>query len=246
MCGENMDNKKKYILVFVIIFLVAIISGSTYSYWKWRSPNSSATNVVFTTSTGFTCGADGGGNITQNEKQLLPTNCSLSNDYVIKRQIKAGVTNTNNTPIYMDLWLDIKNITTPLSNTNNFRYAITDSANSCNSGNVLVTGSFQGMQINQKVDLLNTIAFPSSGTKTYYLYIWMDYSETNVITMDQPFHLELGGECRDRDISENTTLVNKPYLYNTGLIPVKLSDNGATVTSVSENDSTWYDYSQKK
>ena len=142
----------------------------------------------------------------------------------------------------MDLWLDIKNITQGLSDSPNFRYALTTGGDGCNSGDVISSGSFQGTSNNDKLYISNNIEFLTNSTKTYYLYIWLDYTEEEDYTQNQAFHLELGGECRDNSVETP----NKPYLYNTGLIPVKLSDNGATVTSVSENDSTWYDYGNKK
>ena len=237
-----MNNKKRKIIIILgIISFIVILSGGTFAYFQWATNVAQRTGVTFTTEKGFSCSATGGGNITSNEIELVPSMCTNSG-YAIKRTIRATTNTSRGTSIYMDLWLDVKNITAGLSNTNNFRYALTTSDQGCNAGNVISTGSFQGTSSNDKIYISNNDEFTSNSTKTYYLYIWLDYTEEEDSTMNQAFHLELNGECRDGSIETP----NKPYLYNTGLIPVKLSDNGATVTSVSENDSTWYDYSQKK
>ena len=138
--------KNKFVLIISIVMALAILLGSTLAVWSWRSNNSQKTNVTFTATPNFSCSADGGGNITQNDAELIPTFCT-NDPYVIRRTITTSVVNNSDGPIYMELWLKINSIGQELSNSKNFRYALTDSATSCTSGNILASGNFNGKPI---------------------------------------------------------------------------------------------------
>lgn len=53
----------------------------------------------------------------------------------------------------------------------------------------------QGTFSASPVSLLTEDIFLASGTKTYYLYVWLDAEETNQNTMNKNFNLSLNGEC---------------------------------------------------
>ena len=193
-----MNNKKSLIILIIATIIITIIGG-TFAYWNWQSSNAQKTNVTFTVGSNFSCGADGGGNITSNT--LAPTDCT-NTTYAIKRTITTSITNNSNEDVYMDLWLNINSIGTGLSNSDNFRYALTTDSTSC-SNNVAASGNFKGKVANDKVELLSGMS--TSGT--YYLYIWLDKEETDSSTMNQSVSLSLGGECTNN--SEQMTLYNK-------------------------------------
>ena len=232
------DKERKISITLFVLTIVFTIIGSTLAYFRWASAENEKTNVVFTVTAGFTCGADGGGSITNQQKILAPSSCTNPN-YAFQRTITTNVTNNRSGSVYMDLWLDVNSIGQGLSESENFRYALTEQANDCEH-NILSEGTFNGVEDGGRVTLLEGTEYASSDSNTYYLYVWLDGAETSSSTQNQPFNISLGGQCTD----EETPKPNAPVL-DTGLIPVTISDTGV-VTAISENDSSWYDYDQKK
>jgi hypothetical protein len=146
----------------------------------------------------------------------------------------------NNLTINMNLYLDVNSLDTGLSNSQNFRYALTTSSTSCESG-VISSGNLHGLTTGSKVEILNK-NYSSSSPQKYYLYIWLDGAETSQSTMNQSFSLSLSGKCTD-DASQNS-LIQAPIL-DEGMIPVTIANNG-TVTTISSDDGDWYDYENKE
>lgn len=203
-------NKKKLLIIMIILGIAFIILGSTFAYLSWRSSEEQKTNVVFTITGDFSCAADGGGNITSNDLILVPTEVttSTSSNY-IKREVKVKptITKTGKT-IYMDLWLDINGIDSGLTNSDNFMYAFTTSSTSPTDG-VVASGNFKDKTVGDKIELLSAKNYSITSTDTYYLWIWLDSAETSQTTMDQTFSLSLNGSCTDRVIITAATLINK-------------------------------------
>ena len=122
------DKNKKIILVLGILTVIFTIIGGSLAYFSWISSEAQKTNIVFTVERTFSCAADGGGSITNNNAIIVPTlvNSSTSANY-IKREVKVTPTiNESGKTIYMDLWLDINKLDSGLSNSVNFKYATTD------------------------------------------------------------------------------------------------------------------------
>ena len=234
-----MDKQKKLLTILVVLTIVFTILGATFAYWNWQSTNAQRTAVTFTAESGFSCGADGGETLTNQQKILMPTTSCTNETYAYQQEIKTSVTNNRSGSIYMDLWLDIKNIGEGLSDSPYFRYALTSQANDCEH-NILSEGTFTGSVNGDKINLLEGTQYQTSGSNTYYLYIWIDSEETNPDILNQPFNVSLGGQCTD----EKPTKEGQPVLQE-GLIPVKISDTGV-VTAVSEEDSTWFNYDNKQ
>ena len=226
---------KRVAIVLVVLSLVFIIVGSTFAYLSWQTSESQKTNVVFTVTNDFSCAADGGGDITSNDITLAPCECTNSK-YAIKREVKVTPTITKSgKTVYMDLWLTVNSIGTGLTNSNNFRYALTTSADSCD--NPVSSGTFTGKATNNRVRLLSSKEYSSTTTDTYYLWIWLDKEETSSETMDQIFSLSLGGNCADQ-------IAITPDVME-GMIPVTIADNGE-VTTILEDDKSWFNYDDKK
>ena len=195
-----MSDNKYLIPILLIGTVIILIIGSTLAYWNWQSTNAEKTNVTFTVGSNFSCGADGGGNIT-NTNYFVPTDCTNST-YAIQRTITTSITNNSADDIYMDMWLNINSIGSGLSNSDYFKYALTTSSSSCTAG-VISSGNFKGLTTNDKVTLLSSATTGS----TYYLYIWLDAAETSQSTMNQSISLSLGGECTNN--AATMTLYNK-------------------------------------
>ena len=188
-------NKKTMFTILIVLGLIIVFTGGTYAYLSWTSNSDDNTNVTFTKGEGFSCSADGGGNITTGEVSLMPTDCTKNSSHVIKREITVNPSITDiNMPIYMNLWLNVNSMGTGLSNSSNLKYSLTTSSTNCET-DVVSTGTFTGKTAGDKVTILNGNTYTSTTTETYYLYIWLDINETNADTASQSFNLSLGGSC---------------------------------------------------
>ena len=242
-----MDKNKRIVLIVGIIVLILSIIGGTYAVFKWRSTDAQKTTITFAAEAGFSCSADGGGNINVGDKKLIPTyvNAESINNY-IKQEIKATATITKeNITAYMDLWLDVKSISTQLANSDNFKYALTTSSTS-NTEGVVVSGTFKDGIVNNKVMLLNGEVYTTTKTNTYYLWIWVDPAETGM--MEQEFSLSLNGSCTDKPLPYSEDILNGGYpRLDDGMIPVVFdTSDGTVIKTVSSTDSSWYSYNNKE
>ena len=203
-----MDKKKKVMVVLITLTIIFIVIGSTFAYLSWSSSEEQKTQVTFTKEAGYSCSANGGGNITEGDVVIAPTDCTTGK-HVIKREITVNTTITDiNMPIYMDLWLNVNSMGTGLSNSNNFKYSLTTSSTNCET-DVVSTGTFTGKTASDKVTILNSNTYTSTTTETYYLYIWLDKEETSSDTINQSFSLSLGGSCYNKMPITATTLASK-------------------------------------
>ena len=237
-----MDKNKRIITVLMILTIVFTIMGGTFAYWAWSTNTSQKTNITFTITSDFSCAADGGGNITSSDVNLVPTvvNSTTTANY-IKRAVKVTPTiNTTGKTVYMDLWLDIKTLGTGLSNTDYFKYSFTTGSSSPDDG-VVYSGNFRGLGKNNRVRLLLDKEYTSNVTDTYYLWIWLDAKETDSDTMNQSFHLVLNGNCTDTKIEPNAPVLDD------GMIPIVFdTSNGTVIKTISSTDSSWYNYSNQE
>lgn len=234
-----MDKKKKIVGVLITLTIIFTVMGSTFAYLSWSSSEEQKTQVTFTKEAGFSCSVNGGGNIAEGDVILMPTVVNDSTtSYYIKRTITVNPTITDSLlPVYMDLWLDINSLGTGLSNSLNFKYALTTSSTSPTTG-VVSSGNFNGKITGDKINLLTSKKYTATTTDTYYLWIWLDAEETSSDTMNQSFSLSLNGSCM------NDVPASKPDIKD-GMIPVVISSNGITST-ISEDDASWYNYNNKE
>ena len=195
---------RKIITIFLILTIIFTLSGGTLAYLNWRSASNTA--VTFTVEAGFSCAADGGGNITSSQVMLAPSSCTNST-YAIKRTVKVMPT-VKSGKMYMDLWLNINKLDTGLKNSDNFKYVLSTSSTSCTTG-VVASGNFKGKTAGSTVTLLEGKEYTQTATETYYLYIWLDSAEESTETMNQTFNLSLGGECANNKAITAKTLINK-------------------------------------
>lgn len=196
-----MKNKKIIISIITVILIIIAVIGGTYAYWHWQTTveeNTSFNLVIPKPSDLFSCSADGGGNISANEKTLVPTivNSSTTENY-IKRAVKVSPTiSVDNTTVYLSLWLNVNVIGSGLSKTDNLHYVLTTGASSPDDG-VILSKNFKGVSVNDKLYLLSDKIYNATTTETYYLWIWLDAKETADSSMNQRLELSLAGECKD-------------------------------------------------
>ena len=239
--GGSMDKNKKIIITLSVLTVIFTVIGASFAYLTWQTTENQKTNIVFTVSKDFSCAADGGGNIEPGDVLIVPTEVTEENSpYYIKREVTVTPTITVGGSIYMDLWLDINNLGTGLSNSDYFMYSFTKTDTSPYD-NVIATGNFKGKKQGDKIILLDGKDYLSSTTDTYYLWIWLDAEETSSSTMNQAFSLSLNGSCTDNNI------INEPVL-DEGMIPITfdVSGDNTIIKTVSSTDSSWYNYDNKE
>ena len=237
-----MEKNKKTLIIVAIFGLVIAIIGGTLAYWNWQSTEAQKTVVNFTIEGDFSCAADGGGDITSGTINLIPTevNDNTTANY-IKRAVKVmpRISKEGKT-IYMDLWFDIKNITSGLSNSDNLMYVLNTSSTDKDTG-VIVSGNFKEKSTGDKIELLSSKEYSATVTEIYYLWIWLDAKETSSDTMNQSFELSLNGSCIDQGEGSDTPVLDD------GMIPIVFdTSNGTVIKTISSTDSSWYDYDNQE
>ena len=165
-------NKKLYIVLTVLSIIFLSIGGT----FALITTSITATNITQIKSGNLTMTISGGGN---QSVSFVPSKCTDEN--TIKRTITAKTTNTSGGKVSFSIGLNI----TELSDTykkNTIRYALTTNASSCNVG-IVAGGNFKDRTVGEDIWLVKNDydKITKSGntyTKIYYLYIWLDESET--------------------------------------------------------------------
>ena len=171
-----MKNKKLYITLFALSIIFLGIGG-TFAY---LTTSVTATNITQVKSGNLTMTVDGGGN---ENVTLFPAKCTSA--YAIKKTIKASAKNTSGGKVSFSIGMNVATLSSDLKRTT-MKYALSTSATSCTDG-LIANGNFkdatQGSDIwIVKNDYDNITNTSNTYTKTYYLYIWLDESETENIT----------------------------------------------------------------
>ena len=196
------NERKKIVIAFSIVAILLILFGSTFAYWRWQTADNQRTNIILSVESGFNCTADGGGNITANDKKIAPASC-VNSAYAIKRIVNVGSTITlSNVNVYLDLWLKVNLISPNLAASQNLRYALTTSSANCTTG-IVAQGNFYGAETGTKKTLLHNKLYSATAMDTYYLWIWLDSAEDRNDTQSQSFNVELGGSCTDEEPNTN-------------------------------------------
>ncbi len=165
-------NKKLYIILTILSIIFLSIGGT----FALITTSMTATNITQIKSGNLTMTISGGGN---QSVSFAPSKCTDEN--AIKRTITAKTTNTSGGKVSFSIGLNI----TELSDTykkNTVRYALTTNSSSCNVG-VIAGGNFKDKIAGEDIWLVkndydNITQSGNTYTKTYYLYIWLDESET--------------------------------------------------------------------
>ena len=209
-------NNKKVITILIILSVILTLIGATFAYWNWQTNTTENTSVSLTVASDFSCSADGGGPITNNDVELAPSTCDNAN-YAIKRTITVTPTLTGVDSVNLSLWLNIVSMDDGLRNSDNFRYVLTKNSETCTD--VVATGRFKGKANGSTVTLIDKKDYTSSTPDTYYLYIWLDAAETSQSTQNKNFNFTLGGSC--------TNGISTVYTAN--LYDANVANNNAVV-----------------
>ena len=128
--NNSMKKNNKVLIVALVFAVILAVAGGTFAYWSWDSTVN--TNVTFSITPDFSCSANGGGDI--NGGGLAPT-YDCNSEYAIKREItyESKIENAS-FGVDMNLWLEVNSIAPGLSESENLRYVVTNSANSCTTG----------------------------------------------------------------------------------------------------------------
>ena len=231
-------------LSLLFIFVIGIILlGGTYSYWIWETDELSRTAVSFTATGSLSCSADGGGDITVGTTSLIPASCT-NKEHVIRRVITTSVNNLGSSATSLSMWLNVNSIGSYLANNSDFKYTVSTS-DSCTE-NIIKSGDFGDVSEGGRISLVESDSYLSSRESgTYYLYMWLDKSETTVPPDDveaRKMSLSLGGSCTEAELIAEPA---EPTLDESGMIPVTI-DNSGNVKTISWNDPNWYNYDEKK
>ena len=218
---SKLNKSKKIILLLTILSAVMLVTGGTLGYYSWKSSEDQKTTVTFTAEKGFSCKADAGGGISSDGVKLIPTTIpsnvpsNLNTTKYIRRKIQVMPNiSVNGVKVYLDLWLTINSISSGLSNSNNFKYALTTNSSSSTTG-VVTAGNFKGKTVNDKILLLKLKKYESTTTDSYYLWIWLDEAETSTSTMNQSFNFSIGGSCTDKELTGAEMLIKNANSANT-------------------------------
>ena len=167
-----MKEKRLYITLFALSIIFLGIGG-TFAY---LTTSVVATNITQVKAGNLTMTIDGGGNA---NVSFIPAKCT--SEYAIKKKIVATSNNTSGGKLSFSIGMNVATLSSDLKRTT-MKYALTTVANSCTDG-LIANGNFktatQGSDIWLiKNDYDNITQTSNTYTKTYYLYIWLDESET--------------------------------------------------------------------
>ena len=167
-----MNSKRIYITLFIISIIFLSIGG-TFAY---LTTSAVATNITQIKSGNLTMTVDGGGN---SNTSFMPSKCT--SEYAIKKKIVATSTNTSGGKISFSIGMNIATLSDSLKR-ESMRYTLTTNASSCTE-DIISSGSFKNKTVGNDVWLIkndydNITKSGNNYTKTYYLYIWLDETET--------------------------------------------------------------------
>ena len=203
-----MKNKKLYITLFALSILFLGIGG-TFAY---LTVSVNATNITQIKAGNLTMTVDGGGN---DNVTLFPSKCT--SEYAIKKTIKASAKNTSGGKVSFSIGMNVAVLSDSLKRAT-MKYALSTSATSCTDG-LIANGNFkdatQGSDIwIVKNDYDNITQTSNTYTKTYYLYIWLDESETENITSGN-ISVTMKGTSSNNPNLTTEAEIEKILLYDT-------------------------------
>ena len=169
-------NKKIYITL-IVLSIIFLSIGSTFAL---ITSTMTATNITQIKSGNLTMTIDGGGSA---NASFVPAKCTSDN--AIKKKIVATATNTSGGKVSFSIGLTITSITDTFKRST-MKYALTTNNSSC-TDELIANGNFSNATTGNDIWLIkndydNITKSGNTYTKTYYLYIWLDESETEYIT----------------------------------------------------------------
>ena len=166
-------NKKKLYISLIALSIIFLGIGGTFAY---LTTSMVASNITQIKAGNLTMTIDGGGS---ENVSFMPAKCT--SEYAIKRTIKATSTNTSGGKVSFSIGMNIATLSDSLKR-ESMRYTLTTNASSCTQ-DIVSSGSFKNKTVGNDVWLIkndydNISKSGNTYTKTYYLYIWLDETET--------------------------------------------------------------------
>ena len=165
--------RKRLFIILTIISIVILGVGGTFAYY---TTSKVATNITQIKSGNLTMTVDGGGNT---NASFMPAKCTSS--YAIKKKIVATSNNTSGGKVSFSIGMNVATLSDSLK-TSTMKFVLSTSSDSCTSG-LIANGNFKNATVGSDIwmvknDYDNITKTDNSYTKTYYLYIWLDETET--------------------------------------------------------------------
>ena len=235
MNDVDMDAKKnklsKKSISIMVFSLIAVVITGTYAWLTYRS---NKTALV------LTVGSMDGMSLTLKPYQITAS-LTPTNDYTTEEYVNVTANNKKTKAEIFNLYYDVTSIDSELID-DGFKYTIVKSTDSWSNQTVVKTGDFSGAVAGENMDIYTETVPGNNTTYEYRVYLWIDSTDGNQANMQgKAFTGELRAEIEEYICNEPVTA---PYL-DTGMIPVTIGDNG-DVTTVSQNDPSWYSYCDKK
>ena len=243
---------KKLYITLTVLSIVFLGIGGTLAAITYTA---NAVNITQIKSGNLTMTIDGGGN---QSVGIVPASCT--SEYAIKRTITAKTVNTSGGKVSFSIGLDITALSDSFKR-ETMRYALSTNSDSCTKG-LIAGGSFKDKQAGSDVWLIrndydNITVSGTTYTKTYYLYIWLDEIETEVVSGDISINLKgttsnnpnLAIDAGYSDSSATNTLyykiksnANNTTRIDFSKISTKDNTNGIYTTTSTENGVPVYYY----
>ena len=202
-----MKDKKLYIALFTISIIFLGIGGT----FAFLTVNVNATNITQIKSGNLTMTIDGGGN---ENVTFFPAKCT--SEYAIKKTIKASAVNTSGGKVSFSIGMNITTLSDDFKRTT-MKYALTTVENSCTDG-LIANGNFNDVEVGSDIWLIkndydNITNLNNTYTKTYYLYIWLNRTETE--NLSGSISVNMKGTSSNNPNLETVANKEKTLLYDT-------------------------------
>ena len=229
----NIEERKisKKNILFTIFIIIVLLLGGTFAWLSYRSTD---TALVLTI-------GDVNGMVVSLKPYKIEGTLTLTNNYQVNSKV-IDVTVNNNHPKkqLFNLFFDISTIDQVLNESTYFKYKVAKSTDGTNYTLTDSVGNFTSASTLEDF-VIYSEAVNTNTTFYYKVYIYLeedgDANQTNL--ENKVFNAEFRASI-DKAEYEDPSGANVPVLTD-GLIPVVISNNGATVT-VASASGEWYDY----
>ena len=229
-----MDNNKRVYLIIGVITITMLVMGVTTAWFTWNSTDN--TDVTFNVN-----GIDIiNTNVDIIGKKLYPT---MNKDNGIVEEFTVKQNSDISTPVCSDFTLTLTTLPTELQH-KSFKYKLYNGTNLVGSGNF-------GDKTQGQVITIATSQPVTSEISTYKLYIWIDGTMDNPLSMGgKSFLFKLSIKANQQENACAPSIItcdaddvtpNTPALAE-GMIPIKW-DGSKWVKASTDN---WYNYSNKE
>ena len=220
-----MKEKRLYMTLFTISIIFLGIGGTV----AYLTTSATATNITQIKSGNLTMTIDGGGST---NVSFMPAKCT--SEYAIKKKIVASAVNTSGGKVSFSIGLNVATLSDDFKR-NTMKYALTTVANSCTDG-LIASGNFSEATAGSDIwivknDYDDITQSGNNYTKTYYLYIWLNQTETE--NLSGSISVKLKGTS-----SNNPNLTTEASIDETGTLYYEIKSHADTTTQINFNQTS--------